>query len=319
MKEPADAMQPKTIIGLILLAAGAAALLAKAGSPLLWDPSRRPVAPAATVEAGAPILSGKTPARGLPDHRRPQRRIHVDRASATLSIASARPRFDPGRLGEVLALIGITRGLDRNAAVVQDLEFGGQGLYYPGDPLRGGIVAAIRDREIDIDFDGQRLTLTFEGYRRSDVGDSGLASRKVPAARAARALNNLDDEIEAVRLSAAVAGGRRGLRLEEIAAGSILGACGFQSGDVIVDVAGYPIERPQLLARVYRTMQASPVALPWKKLGLGAMELLARVDRSAAGVSAAVQEVERRFRKGEPVAITRLRGGVAEVVRLQLE
>ena len=233
-----------------------------------------------------------------------------------VSRAGISPRAPAPRLRLLGTMIGAK---PRDLALIEDAAGGKKSFLGVGDWIRGARVVSIARNRVRLDFQGLVLELGADFRRGMDPG---------PAEGAVQLSETEFDEVisDAGRAMAAVAlkprrlkDGSGGLELEQVADRSFAARLGFRAGDVIRQINGADINRPELVAAVYNAVSKLPASMLQQAPELLANEVIARFGNRASGVGAEVVKVDRTLRQGGTLAIVYERGGVSRQLNIQVK
>ena len=270
----------------------------------LRRPESGPVAAGPSIETRQ--TGGHRPAPAM----RPARTGVGESTRAGLSQRAPAPR---------LRLLGTMIGArTRDLALIEDTAGGGKSLLGVGDWIRGARLVTIERNRARLDFQGMIMELAVDFRRGTDPGRAEAVVRLSEAefdevlSDAGRAM--ADVALKARRLK----DGSGGLELEQVADQSFAARLGFRAGDVIRQINGADINRPELVAAVYNTVSKLPAPVLQQAPELLASEVIARFGQKATGVGAEVVKVNRLLRQGGALSIVYERGGVSRQLNIRV-
>ncbi len=158
-----------------------------------------------------------------------------------------------------LRLVGTVVGVGvESMAVIEDLSSHHQQMYGLGDALPGGVVLrTVEDYQVIIERNGrlERLTMDLLDEKKADTrpqSNRGHYSQIFDRAFVSAQLADIGTLMTQARVDVDSIGAEKGLRLSEIAPGSIFKEAGLQNGDFITKVNGQAVTS---MDEAYRLMQ----------------------------------------------------------------
>jgi type II secretion system protein C len=219
-----------------------------------------------------------------------------------------------------LALRGTVNWGEVNAqAIIEDLNERKQQLYKIGDVIRTGIIKNIMRESVTIRLNGNDITLLMASTM--PVSEEGthlpMTVKRSEFEKMKADAKNLMSQIS---FSPHVPeNGAGGLKINEIAPGSIFDKLGFTKGDIIVGINGAKIQRPRMLAAIYSGAKLLPKdVLSPDGLGSTAGSVVLNINGRAGGIAHEVSKVYKKMESGEDIPIRFTRNGNSQTTTFRV-
>ena len=110
-----------------------------------------------------------------------------------------------------------------------------------------------------------------------------------------------------------------GLKINEIAPGSVFDKMGFTKGDIIVGINEANIQRPRMLAAIYSGIKLLPEEmLSLDGLGSTAGSIVLKLNGRAGGVAHEVSKVYKKMESGEEIPVRFTRNGNSQTTTFRV-
>jgi len=225
--------------------------------------------------------------------------LYIDKAGATPEVALN------------LALRGtVNWGMENAQAIIEDLNERKQQLYRVGDVIKTGIIKNIMRESVTIRLNGNDITLLMNSTMLVSEEGTHLPVT-VKRAEFEKMIADAKNLMSQISFSPHISeNGIGGLKINEIAPGSIFDKLGFTRGDIIVGINEAKIQSPRMLAAIYSGVKLLPKEmLSLDGLGSTAGSIVLKLNGRAGGVAHEVSKVYKKMESGEDIPVRFSRNG----------
>ncbi len=205
-------------------------------------------------------------------------------------------------------------GTKHAMAVIENKKNRKQKLYKIGDRIENGIITDILQRVVIVLVKGKNETLHISrGFQSTDDPE---IIKMINRMEIDHALKNIDHLMAQLSIKPHILeNGNSGLLIENLEPGSMFDKLGFLKGDIIKEINGAEIKRPEMLAAIYNGMKTYPFkALSLDLLGPKIDKVILGIDNQAGGIAKETMKVYRKGKSGDNIPLKLIRNGLVETI-----
>ncbi len=204
-------------------------------------------------------------------------------------------------------------------AVIENKIKNNQKLYKIGDTIENGIIKSILKRKVVVLINGNNEILHMTRGVSSMVESEKI--KQISRLEVEQAFKNKKGLLARLSIEPHTTGnGKKGLLVDRVEPDSIFDQIGFQKGDLIREINGAEINRPEMLTAIYNGMKIYPFKnLSFDLLGPSIDKVILGINPQAGGIIKEAIKVYQKGQSGENIPLKLIRNGMDENIVFKIK